>query len=241
MGEVWSKVEIQMPDEMSYKLVELFVSKLFDDEEHWPVEEYDKKNFRIEIEAVLATQDDVVGFAEVLTEQLYKYVEGKGDDAIKVINLASFEMHGSTEFYNCGERIDYKIEKKGSELWVSETPNYDYDEEIPQYGKPYSIKNYMQHNKVYSAEDALTSMAKINVRGKKVVLTGLDSRTENIITDYIISNGGEIKSSTVLDTNILIYDEHNGRSTKKYQRAQDLIGQGKNIEMIAASKFLQMI
>ena len=63
-------------------------------------------------------------------------------------------MHGSTEFYNCGERIDYKIEKKGSELWVSETPNYDYDEEIPQYGKPYSIKNYMQHNKVYSAEDA---------------------------------------------------------------------------------------
>ena len=190
---------------------------------------------------MLATQDDVVGFAEVLTEQLYKYVEGKGDDAVKVINLASFEMHGSTEFYNCGERIDYKIEKKGSELWVSETPNYDYDEEIPQYGKPYSIKNYMQHNKVYSAEDALTSMAKINVRGKKVVLTGLDSRTENIITDYVISNGGEIKSSTVLDTNILIYDEHNGRSTKKYQRAQDLIGQGKNIEMIAASKFLQMI
>lgn len=87
-------------------------------------------------------------------------------------------------------------------------------------------------------EDDEEEPCNIVFAGKIFVLTGLDTRVENQITEIIISRGGIIKSSTVLNTDYLIYDERYGTDTKKHERAVELIGKGKNIQMITAKQFL---
>ncbi len=74
--------------------------------------------------------------------------------------------------------------------------------------------------------------------GKIFVLTGLDTKDENQVMEIIISRGGIIKSSTVLNTDYLIYDERYGTDTKKHERAVELIEKGKNIQMITVKQFL---
>lgn len=88
-------------------------------------------------------------------------------------------------------------------------------------------------------EDDEEEPCNIVFAGKIFVLTGLDTRVENQITEIIISRGGIIKSSTVLNTDYLIYDERYGTDTKKHERAVELIGKGKNIQMITAKQFLR--
>ena len=73
------------------------------------------------------------------------------------------------------------------------------------------------------------------------MLTGFDTKDENKITEIITSRGGIIKSSTVLNTDYLIYDERYGRDTKKHERAIELNGKGKNIQLITGKVFLRSV
>lgn len=125
MGEVWSRCKMQMTGELDYQIVQLIVSQYYDDDEHWPVEEYAEEAQSIHFEEVLATQDDVVGFARVLTDAIEK-VAASFDDAetAQVIKLTSFAIHGTTEFYNSGECIDYIIKRSDGKITIQETSNY---------------------------------------------------------------------------------------------------------------------
>lgn len=79
-------------------------------------------------------------------------------------------------------------------------------------------------------------------KGKNFVLSGFDSFTEPPIRSVIEENGGVVRSSTVLDTDYLIYDERFGVGTKKHDRAIELNNtKGKNIKIIALQDFLGMV
>lgn len=77
---------------------------------------------------------------------------------------------------------------------------------------------------------------------KIFVLSGFDSFTEPPIRKQIEDNGGVVKSTTVLDTDILIFHDQLGVGTKKYERALELNRtKGKKIEMIPLSEFSRML
>ena len=79
-------------------------------------------------------------------------------------------------------------------------------------------------------------------KGKLFVISGFDSFTEKPIMKIIEENGGIIKSSTVLDTDYLIYEERFGVGTKKHERAIELNEtKGKNIKIIPLKQFNKMV
>ena len=79
-------------------------------------------------------------------------------------------------------------------------------------------------------------------KGKNFVLSGFDSFTEPPIRDVIEKNGGIVRSSTVLDTDYLIYHEICGVGTKKHERAIELNKKnGKNIKIIPLKEFMTMV
>ena len=82
---------------------------------------------------------------------------------------------------------------------------------------------------------------KIEFKGKNFVLTGFDTYAENDLTAEIESRGGRVRSSTVLDTDYLIYNERTGTDTKKYNRAKELNSQGKNIVIISRGSFVNFL
>lgn len=92
-----------------------------------------------------------------------------------------------------------------------------------------------------AAENDGEETISIDFEGKIFVLTGLDTRIENQVTEIITSREGIIKSSTVLKTDYLIYDERYGIGTKKYERAIELIKKGNNIQMITAKQFMRSV
>lgn len=80
----------------------------------------------------------------------------------------------------------------------------------------------------------------IHFDGNIFVLTGLDDEAEEV-SAIIEENGGEIKSSTVLKTNYLIYDPVSGIGTTKYKKALELIEKGKPIQMMTVEEFLARV
>lgn len=78
--------------------------------------------------------------------------------------------------------------------------------------------------------------------GKNFVLSGFDSFTEPPIREVIEENGGVVRSSTVMDTDYLIYHERFGVGTKKHERALELNKtKGKNIKIIPLQQFNRMV
>lgn len=80
----------------------------------------------------------------------------------------------------------------------------------------------------------------IHFEGSIFVLTGLGDKAEEV-SSIIERNGGEIKSSTVLKTNYLIYDSVSGIGTTKYNRALELIEKGKPIQTMTVEEFMVRI
>ena len=81
----------------------------------------------------------------------------------------------------------------------------------------------------------------ISFDGAIFVLTGMNDEKSNTVSRIIEENGGEIKSSTVLKTNYLIYDSVSGIGTVKYKRALELIEKGKPIQMMTVEEFLARV
>lgn len=90
--------------------------------------------------------------------------------------------------------------------------------------------------KAFNAEDNFVyNNSDIEFKGKNFVLTSCDN--EMLIEKIIKERGGVIRSSTVLDTDYLIYGEPYGMETKKYERALELIDRGKNIKLLSEREF----
>lgn len=81
-------------------------------------------------------------------------------------------------------------------------------------------------------------MDNIVFQDKNFVLTSLNFRNEEIITKLITQAGGKVRSSTVKDTDYIIYG---ATDSKKYLRAMELKQQGKNIVFISESEFVQWV
>lgn len=74
--------------------------------------------------------------------------------------------------------------------------------------------------------------------GKNFVLSGFDTFTETSMKEIIEENGGIVRSSTVMDTDYLIYHDRFGVGTKKHKRALELNDtKGKNIKIISQQEF----
>ena len=80
----------------------------------------------------------------------------------------------------------------------------------------------------------------ISLKGKVFVLTEVEY--PDILEKYIIQNGGEVKSSTVLTTDYLIIGDNGSGDTGKAKRALELNKtRGKNIKALSENDFWRMV
>lgn len=80
----------------------------------------------------------------------------------------------------------------------------------------------------------------ISIKGKIFVLTEVDY--PDILEKYIVQNGGEVKSSTVLTTDYLIIGDNGSGDTGKAKRALELNKtRGKNIKALSENTFWRMV
>ncbi|MEE0965555.1 MAG: leucine-rich repeat protein [Bacilli bacterium] len=79
------------------------------------------------------------------------------------------------------------------------------------------------------------------IKGKIFVLTGLDEEDEDEVYEIIDIYEGEVKSSTVLKTNYVVYNPNYDGETTKMKKAKELIGKGKSIELLTLKQFFQKV
>ena len=77
--------------------------------------------------------------------------------------------------------------------------------------------------------------------GKIFVHTGLSEEDGKEFEDIVVQNGGDVRNSTVLDTNYIVYNEDYDHETTKLRRARELQNQGKNIQIITYVEWLNML
>ena len=164
---------------------------------------------------------------------LYVYSKWIPFDAMnRVIDIAEEQDEGFTkslERFVEALKVDENVEIEGDTIDTNVLP-----EEYKDYFEALTAAAIAEEENEEEPID-------IEFVGKIFVLTGLDTKTEYQITNIITSRGGIIKSSTVLNTDYLIYDEWHGTDTKKHKRAMELIGRGKNIKMITSKQFMNQV
>ena len=136
--------------------------------------------------------------------------------------------------YGCKESMSKCV------YWLERYLEYEDDPEIRQ--KAFVFKSLVD-DEDYDDEssDDEDVPDKIVFKDKNFVLTGFDSFAEDELKAEIERRGGKVRSSTVLDTNYLIYNESTGTDTKKYNRAKELISQGKKIVIISRGSFVNFL
>lgn len=77
--------------------------------------------------------------------------------------------------------------------------------------------------------------------GKIFVHTGLSSDEEHELERLVTANGGTVKSSTVVKTDYLIYNENYGHETTKLRKARELKAKGKDISIITHDEWLRKV
>ena len=86
----------------------------------------------------------------------------------------------------------------------------------------------------------LDTVDTIEFKEKIFVLTGFSGDEQEKLTELIISKGGEVKSSTVVDTDYLIVMEDYEHETSKYKRALELKEKGKELFVVGAKRFYEL-
>lgn len=81
----------------------------------------------------------------------------------------------------------------------------------------------------------------IEFKEKIFVLSGFSGNEQEKLTELITSKGGEVKSSTVVDTNYLIVMEEYEHETSKYKKALELKEKGKELLVVGAKRFYELI
>lgn len=236
MSNVETSFTIKTP-ENHYKIMKWLAETRFDDDDHWPVSEYNDEDHTLYIEEVDADFDDVIGFAQALDEAVRP--------APEIANL-EFVMEGTTRFLNSGEAMDFRIERRNQKVYVQHTNNYnewvheDDDGYVePEYGKEYDADLHEKAGVIYTIEQD-QSPFDVEFDGKIFVHTGLNSKEEFLFNNVVSSRGGIVKGSVVQATDYLIFDESMGTDTVKYKKAMELKQKGKNIKLIPSSLFFSV-
>ncbi len=86
-----------------------------------------------------------------------------------------------------------------------------------------------------------SSSAENWMAGKIFVLTGFSDAEEKQLTRAICSRNGIVKSSTVLNTDYVIYNPNYDHETTKLRRAKELISRGKQIVLLTGEEFRKRI
>lgn len=81
----------------------------------------------------------------------------------------------------------------------------------------------------------------MDFKGKNFCLTGFDSFDEESLKQTIEKLGGVIRSSAVKDLDYLIYHPQFGVGTKKYEKANQLKTEGRNVKILSINEFLKLI
>ncbi len=121
--EVWSKIKFVMPTEKDYKLMSSLAERIFIDEEAYPwvAEQYNAEEKTIEIEQVIAIEDDVVEMVTLIHKWIAKLPPS---DHKEILMGLTFKVEGTTEYYSSGEQTDYIIERNNGEITIQETGYY---------------------------------------------------------------------------------------------------------------------
>ena len=77
--------------------------------------------------------------------------------------------------------------------------------------------------------------------GKIFVHTGLSEADAGEFEDIVAENGGDVRSSTVLNTAYLVYNEDYDHETVKLRRARELKDRGRDIQIITYEEWLNMV
>ncbi|MBS7181896.1 MAG: hypothetical protein ACLSHN_10180 [Eubacterium sp.] len=122
MGDVRTNFSMCMSTKTDYELVEIIVKSIFD-VEPWVI--YDKENLWIAVEDdfLLADVDDIVILAKRVRDQLLE-VAGEDDKRREICEKVSYDIEGLTTYYNCGEMVEFNIEKKDKKITVRRTDNF---------------------------------------------------------------------------------------------------------------------
>ena len=86
----------------------------------------------------------------------------------------------------------------------------------------------------------LDTVDKIEFKEKLFVLSGFSGDEQEKLTKLITSKGGEVKSSTVVDTDYVIVMEEYEHETSKYKRALELKEKGKELFVVGAKQFYEL-
>ena len=141
MSEVWSNVQLTASTDIDYKILKMYAVKWFDDENQWPVEEYDDAKRSITLEAALADENEVLDFSKVLNHQIRSLaakVSGNSKLKDRLLNW-SFRLSAGTEHYNDGTVNEYTITRRDNHLYISEDG-----------GKEKDVRYHMYAKKIYS-------------------------------------------------------------------------------------------
>lgn len=127
--EVWTSFNIKMSTEKDYKVVKVFMNKLFDNINHLMGPEYHKSDLSIIIEELLADINDVISFADIFSVQFCKCADNQRDAETKrILESVHFIIQGNTNYAGSGENIDFTIQKKDWDLTVGTIDYYYYYE-----------------------------------------------------------------------------------------------------------------
>ncbi len=86
----------------------------------------------------------------------------------------------------------------------------------------------------------LDTVDNIEFKEKIFVLSGFSGDEQEKLTEFITSKGGEVKSSTVVDTNYLIVMEDYEHETSKYKKALELKEKGKELFIVGTKRFYEL-
>lgn len=103
------------------------------------------------------------------------------------------------------------------------------------------VKKLAVSNQAKAAASAAGDSAYGWMAGKIFVHTGLSAADERAFEKIVNDNGGEVKSSTVLATDYLVYNADYDHETTKLRRARELQNQGKDIHIISFDAWNKML
>ena len=126
-----------------------------------------------------------------------------------------------------GAMVELKFEKKPESTYVRKV-------------KPVLLTKAKEAENAKIAE--LYDPAYAWMSGKIFVQTGRSVAEKRELEKIVKANGGEVKSSTVVKTDYLVYrEEKDGHDTAKMKKAKELKAKGKDISIITYNEWLRKL
>ena len=79
----------------------------------------------------------------------------------------------------------------------------------------------------------------MDFKGKNFCISGFDSTNEDAVKQLIDKIGGVLRSSAVKDLDYLIYHPQFGIGTKKYEKANELKLNGRDVKILSINELIE--